>query len=61
MNDGTLFPHHFSANRKGGDHIELELWNEDGTHVGTVSLTHATALDALAALAPAIAANPYAR
>ena len=58
----TSYPHHFSARRVAGDdHIELDGWNEYGTHECTVSLTHATAADLVAVVAKVLADNPYAR
>lgn len=47
-------PHHFSAHREDDETIRLEAWNEDGTHVTTITLTTASALDALAVLAAAL-------
>jgi hypothetical protein len=55
------YPHHFSAVERSGDSIVLDGWNEDGTGEVTISLTRATALDAIAQLSAALAANPYAR
>lgn len=49
-----LVPHHFSAHREGPDSIRLEAWNEDGSHVGTIALATATALDMLAIVASAL-------
>lgn len=56
-----MYPHHFSAHRDGSDSIRVEGWNEDGTHEGTLMLTHATAIDLLAVLSGSVADNPYAR
>jgi hypothetical protein len=49
--DDRLVPHHFSAHREGPDSLRLEGWNEDGTHVATIALTTASALDLLAVVA----------
>lgn len=46
-----LVPHHFSCSREGQDSLRLEAWNEDGSHVRTIALSDASALDLIAAVA----------
>jgi hypothetical protein len=59
--DLVHFPARFSAHRDAADSIRLECWNEDGTGDVTISLTHSTALELVAALSATLASNPYAR
>jgi hypothetical protein len=53
--DERMYPHHFSATREGNDSIRVDGWNEDGSGEGpAISLTFASALDLLAAIAVAL-------
>lgn len=57
----TLYPHHFSSHRESSDSIRIEGWNEDGSHEGTLMLTHATAIDLIAVVSAELTKNPYVR
>jgi hypothetical protein len=61
MSEMEIYPHHCSVHREGADSLRVEGWNEDGSHEGTIRLTHATALDFIAVVSAELAKAPYAK